>query len=226
MRAFKDRQEAGRLLGQQLIALGYGGRADVWVFGLPRGGVAVADPVARALHAPLDVWVVGKLGTPGQEELAMGAVASGGGKVLNPEIVQALDVSRETLERIEAQERRELERREKLYRGDQPFPTLAGKTVILVDDGLATGATMKAAVASVKPHRPARLVVAVPVAPPETVAEIEPLVDEVVCLQVPPTFRAVGLWYEDFPQTSDQEVCELLTDDPLGANKDVLSLAR
>ncbi|WP_027893414.1 phosphoribosyltransferase [Calidithermus chliarophilus] len=210
MRAFKDRQEAGRMLAGRLLGLGYGGRADVCVFGLPRGGVPVAYEVARALEAPLEAWVVRKLGTPGQEELAMGAIAAGGGRVLNAEVVAGAGVLPEDVERVEAEQRRELERRERLYRGDRPFPALTGKTVILVDDGLATGATMKAAVAAARAHRPARLVVAVPVAPPETLAEVRALVDDAVCLQTPPFFQAVGLWYEHFPQTSDQEVQDLL----------------
>lgn len=210
MKPFKDRNQAGALLAERLVALGYDRQPNLWVFGLPRGGVPVAFQVARRLGAPLDVWVARKLGTPGHEELAMGAIASGGGRVLNQEIVDSLQVSADTLAAVEQQQQAELQRREQLYRGNRPFPDLKGKTVLLVDDGLATGATMKAAIAAARQHHPARLVVAVPVAPPDTVAEIQALVDEVVCLETPAFFQAVGLWYEHFPQTSDEEVLALL----------------
>jgi putative phosphoribosyl transferase len=210
MKPFKDRNQAGALLAERLVALGYDRQPKLLVFGLPRGGVPVAFQVARRLGAPLDVWVVRKLGTPGHEELAMGAIASGGGRVLNQEIVDSLQVSADTLAAVEQQQQAELQRRERLYRGNRPFPDLKGKTVLLVDDGLATGATMKAAIAAARQHHPARLVVAVPVAPPDTVAQIQALVDEVVCLETPAFFQAVGLWYEHFPQTSDEEVLALL----------------
>jgi len=210
MKPFKDRNQAGALLAERLVALGYDRQPNLLVFGLPRGGVPVAFQVARRLGAPLDVWVVRKLGIPGHEELAMGAIASGGGRVLNQEIVDSLQVSADTLAAVEQQQRAELQRRERLYRGNRPFPDLKGKTVLLVDDGLATGATMKAAIAAARQHHPARLVVAVPVAPPDTVAEIQALVDEVVCLETPAFFQAVGLWYEHFPQISDEEVLALL----------------
>jgi putative phosphoribosyl transferase len=210
MKPFKDRNQAGALLAERLVALGYGRQPKLLVFGLPRGGVPVAFQVARRLGAPLDVWVARKLGTPGHEELAMGAIASGGGRVLNQEIVDSLQVSADTLAAVEQQQWAELQRRERLYRGNRPFPDLKGKTVLLVDDGLATGATMKAAIAAARQHHPARLVVAVPVAPPDTVAEIQALVDEVVCLETPAFFQAVGLWYEHFPQISDEEVLALL----------------
>lgn len=210
MKPFKDRNQAGALLAERLVALGYDRQPKLLVFGLPRGGVPVAFQVARRLGAPLDVWVARKLGTPGHEELAMGAIASGGGRVLNQEIVDSLQVSADTLAAVEQQQQTELQRRERLYRGNRPFPDLKGKTVLLVDDGLATGATMKAAIAAARQHHPARLVVAVPVAPPDTVAEIQALVDEVVCLETPAFFQAVGLWYEYFPQTSDEEVLALL----------------
>lgn len=205
MKPFKDRKQAGELLAERLVSLGYDRQPNLLVFGLPRGGVPVAFQVARRLKAPLDVWVVRKLGTPGHEELAMGAIASGGGRVLNPGVME-----HDTLAAVEAQQLAELQRRERLYRGNQPFPDLKGKTVLLVDDGLATGATMKAAIAAARQKQPARLVVAVPVAPPDTLAEIQALVDEVVCLETPAFFQAVGLWYEDFPQTSDEEVLALL----------------
>ncbi|WP_337868986.1 phosphoribosyltransferase [Meiothermus sp.] len=210
MKPFKDRNQAGALLAERLVALGYDRQPNLLVFGLPRGGVPVAFQVARRLGAPLEVWVVRKLGTPGHEELAMGAIASGGGRVLNQEIVDSLQVSADTLAAVEQQQRAELQRRERLYRGNRPFPDLKGRTVLLVDDGLATGATMKAAIAAARQHNPARLVVAVPVAPPDTVAELQALVDEVVCLETPAFFQAVGLWYEHFPQTSDEEVLALL----------------
>jgi putative phosphoribosyl transferase len=210
MRPFKDRNQAGALLAERLVALGYDRQPNLLVFGLPRGGVPVAFQVARRLRAPLEVWVVRKLGTPGHEELALGAIASGGGRVLNQEIVDSLQISAQTIATVEQQQQAELERRERLYRGSRPFPELKGKTVLLVDDGLATGATMKAAIAAARQKKPARLVVAVPVAPPDTVAEIQALVDEVVCLETPVFFQAVGLWYEHFPQTSDEEVLALL----------------
>lgn len=211
MRPFKDRNQAGQLLAQKLLELGYGRQPNLWVFGLPRGGVPVAYQVAHQLQAPLDVWIVRKLGTPGHEELAMGAIASGGGRVLNQEIVDSLQISPALIAQIESREREELQRRERLYRGERLFPNLEGKTVLLIDDGLATGATMKAAIAAAQAQRPGRLVVAVPVAPPDTMAEIQALVDEVVCLETPTFFQAVGLWYEHFPQTSDEEVLELLS---------------
>ncbi|GIW25531.1 phosphoribosyltransferase [Meiothermus sp.] len=210
MKPFKDRNQAGELLAERLVELGYDQEPHLLVFGLPRGGVPVAFQVARRLRAPLDVWVVRKLGTPGHEELALGAIASGGGRVLNQEIVDSLQISADTIRAVEQQQQAELRRREQLYRGNRPFPDLAGKTVLLVDDGLATGATMKAAIAAARQKNPRRLVVAVPVAPPDTVAEIQTLVDEVVCLETPPFFQAVGLWYEHFPQTSDEEVLALL----------------
>lgn len=210
MRPFKDRSQAGELLAERLVELGYDQQPNLLVFGLPRGGVPVAFQVARRLGAPLEVWVVRKLGTPGHEELAMGAIASGGGRVLNQEIVDSLQISAQTIAAVEQQQLAELQRRERLYRGHRPFPDLSGKTVLLVDDGLATGATMKAAIAAARQKKPARLVVAVPVAPPDTVAEIQALVDEVVCLETPAFFQAVGLWYEHFPQTSDEEVLALL----------------
>ena len=210
MRPFKDRNQAGALLAERLVALGYDRQPNLLVFGLPRGGVPVAFQVARRLGAPLEVWVVRKLGTPGHEELALGAIASGGGRVLNQEIVDSLQISAQTIATVEQQQQAELERRERLYRGSRPFPELKGKTVLLVDDGLATGATMKAAIAAARPKQPARLVVAVPVAPPDALAEIQALVDEVVCLETPAFFQAVGLWYEHFPQTSDEEVLALL----------------
>jgi predicted phosphoribosyltransferase len=180
------------------------------VLALPRGGVPVAYEVARALHAPLDVFLVRKLGLPGHEELAMGAVASGGVRVLNRDVVERLQIPDELIDAVTRRELQELERRERAYRGDRPFPDVHGKTVILVDDGLATGSTMRAAAEALRQQRPARLVVAVPAGSPETCDEFRAEVDEVVCAITPQPFYAVGLWYDDFSQTTDDEVRELL----------------
>jgi putative phosphoribosyl transferase len=204
---YRDRREAGRVLGERLAALA--GQPDVVVLGLPRGGVPVAWEVARRLGAPLDVFVVRKLGFPGHEELAMGAIASGGVRVLNPEVV-AYGVSRNDIERVTAAEKIELERRERLFRGGRPPIPVAGRTVILVDDGLATGSTMRAAVRALRQQDARRIVVAVPVAAQSTCAEMEEEADQVVCAATPESFRAVGLWYDDFTQTTDDEVRELL----------------
>jgi predicted phosphoribosyltransferase len=184
----------------------------VLVLGLPRGGVPVAFEVARRLGAPLDVFVVRKLGVPGHEELAMGAIASGGILVLNDDVVRRSGVSRAQIEHVAARERQELERRERSYRGDASHPDVAGRTVILVDDGLATGSTMRAAVAAVRQEHPRRVVVAVPTAAPEVCDAFREDADDVVCAATPEPFYAVGLWYEDFAQTSDEEVHELLED--------------
>ncbi len=205
---FRDRREAGRLLAAPLTA--YAHRPDVLVLALPRGGVPVAYEVARALGAPLDVFLVRKLGVPGHEELAMGAIASGGVRVLNQEIVRALRIPDEVIEAVAAQEQQELARRERLYRGDRPPPDVRERTVILVDDGLATGATMHAAVQALRQQQPARIVVAVPIAAPETCAELSGEVDDIVCAATPQPFHAVGLWYADFSQTTDDEVRDLL----------------
>jgi putative phosphoribosyl transferase len=180
------------------------------VLALPRGGVPVAYEVARALGAPLDVFLVRKLGVPGHEELAIGAIASGGVRVLNQELARALRIPDQMIEAIAAKEQQELERRERLYRGDRPPPDVRGRTVILVDDGLATGATMYAAVEALRQQQQARIIVAVPIAAPETCAELSEEVDEVICAVTPQPFHAVGLWYEDFSQTSDDEVRDLL----------------
>jgi putative phosphoribosyl transferase len=188
----------------------YAGRPDVIVLALPRGGVPVAFEVAQALGAPLDVFLVRKLGMPGHEEFAIGAIASGGVTVLNEETLRDYGVSRSQVEDVVEAEQRELERRERSYRGDRAFPDLSGRTVILIDDGLATGSTMRAGVAALRQERPARVIVAVPTAPPETCDELRVIVDEMVCLMTPEPFYAVGLWYEDFSQTTDEEVRELL----------------
>ena len=208
-RRFRDRPEAGRQLAGALQD--YAGRDDVVVLGLPRGGVPVAFEVARALGAPLDVFLVRKLGVPGHEELAMGAVASGGVRVLNEELVRRLGLSSQELDEVVAREEAELERREAAYRGGRPRPDLRGKVAILVDDGLATGATMRAALEALRHERPAKLVVAVPTGAEESCEDLRPLVDELVCLTTPQPFYAVGLWYDDFTPTTDDEVRELLT---------------
>jgi predicted phosphoribosyltransferase len=207
-RRLRDRAEAGRLLAERLRS--YAGRDDVVVLGLPRGGVPVAFEIARALGAPLDVFVVRKLGVPGHEELAMGAIATGGTRVLNKSVVESLGLPTEWIEAIDSRERRELDRRDRAYRGDRPAPDLRGRTVILVDDGLATGSTMWAAVHAVRMDDPARVVVAVPVSDPDVCEELRSEADEVVCLMTPRPLQAVGVWYDDFSQTSDEEVRELL----------------
>ncbi|MGZ6662384.1 MAG: erythromycin esterase family protein [Solirubrobacteraceae bacterium] len=207
-RRFRDRSEAGRLLAERLRE--YAGRDDVVVLGLPRGGVPVAAEIARAIDAPLDVFVVRKLGVPGHEELAFGAIATGGMRVLNQPVLEQLALPADWIEAIDAKERRELERRERAFRGERPPPDLAGRTVILVDDGLATGATMLAAVRAVKLDDPARVVVAVPVADPEVCRALGAEVDDIVCLQTPNRLGAVGAWYDDFSQTADEDVRDLL----------------
>jgi predicted phosphoribosyltransferase len=188
----------------------YAGRSDVVVLALPRGGVPVAYEVAQALGAPLDVFLVRKLGMPGHEEFAIGALASGGVLLLNETTLAEYDVTRQQVDAVVEAEARELERRERRYRGDRPFPQLTGRTVILIDDGLATGSTMRAAIAAVRQEGPARVVVAVPTAPAETRDELTELVDDVVVVITPEPFYAVGLWYENFTQTSDEEVHDLL----------------
>jgi len=188
----------------------YAGRSDVLVLALPRGGVPVAFEVARALRAPLDVFLVRKLGVPGQEELAMGAIASGGVRVVNEAVVRHLDIAPEVLDAVAAREQEELERRERAYRDERPAPDVRGRTVILVDDGLATGSTMRAAALALRQKGPARVVVAVPVASREACEEFRGEVDDVVCAATPEPFMGVGRWYEDFSQTTDEEVRSLL----------------
>ncbi|MGL4622479.1 phosphoribosyltransferase [Chroococcidiopsis sp.] len=205
---FQNRTTAGQALADRLLA--YANRSDVLVLGLPRGGVPVAFEVAQALHAPLDVFLVRKLGVPGQEELAMGAIASGGVRVLNYDIIEALHLSEAEIERVTARQQQELERRERLYRQNRPFPQLRDRTIILVDDGLATGATMRAAVKALQLQQPAAIVIAVPVASPETQQELATQVDEIVCVETPAPFFSVGSWYAEFPQTTDTQVRELL----------------
>jgi predicted phosphoribosyltransferase len=206
---FKDRRHAGQVLAEQLSR--FAGRDDVVVLALPRGGVPVGFEVARALNAPLDVFVVRKLGVPGQEELAFGAIASGGVRVLNEGIIHTLRLTDAMIERISERERQELLRREHLYRGDRPPPDLTGQTVIVVDDGLATGATMRAAVDAIKLLRAGQIVVAVPVGSRDTCSAMRRISDVLcVCAEMPEPFYGVGLWYEDFSQTTDEEVTELL----------------
>lgn len=207
---FYDRTEAGQVLASELQH--YSDWPEVVVLALPRGGVSVAVEVAKALHAPLDVFLVRKLGVPGQEELAMGAIASGGVTVLNQGVVGSLQIPEGTVQEVASREQRELERREKYYRDGRHCFELSGRIVLLVDDGLATGATMKAAIAAVRKEQPARLVVAVPVAASETCAELDEQVDELVCSRTPEPFMAVGLWYRHFPQLTDEEVRQLLQD--------------
>ncbi len=208
---FQDRNEAGRQLATALS--GYAKQPGLLVLALPRGGVPLAFEIASALPAPLDVFLVRKLGAPGNEELAMGAIATGGVKVMNDDVVNFLGVAGEEIDKVVAREQRELERRERAYRGDRPAlgaSEVRGRTVILVDDGMATGATMQTAVAALRQHQPEKIVVAVPVAAPSSCEAFEHLVDEIVCLSRPERFFAVGLWYADFRQTTDEETRELL----------------
>lgn len=205
---FRDRRHAGRVLAQALAQHAH--RSDVTVLALPRGGVPVAYEVAHALRAPLDVFIVRKLGVPGQQELAMGALAMGGVRVLNDDVIRSLGIGEATVEAVTRSEQLELERRVREYRGDRPLPELHGRTALLVDDGLATGATMLAAVKALRLQQPSRIVVAVPTAAAETCAQMRSEADEVVCATTPRPFRGVGQWYLDFSQTSDNEVRELL----------------
>jgi putative phosphoribosyl transferase len=205
---YQDRTEAGRLLAERLAK--YKNRPDVVILALPRGGVPVGFEVAQALNAPLDVFVVRKLGVPGQEELAMGAIASGGVRVLNEDIVQMLRIPDEMIEATVAKETEELERRERLYRGDRPGLDARGRVAILIDDGLATGSTMRAAAMALRRHLPSRIVVAAPVAAGSTCDELSNEVDEVICAETPEPFYAISLWYRDFTQTTDDQVRELL----------------
>ena len=207
-RPFPDRHAAGRELAERLRK--YAGRDDVLVLALPRGGVPVAYEVAEALGAPLDLFLVRKLGTPGHRELAMGAIASGGVRVLNEEVVRWYGITPRDIEFVAEEEQRELERREAAYREGRPPVPVKGKVVILIDDGLATGSTMKAAVQAVKALGPTRVVVAVPVGARDTCAEISSIASEVVCARMPEPFSAVGQWYLDFDQTTDEEVKDLL----------------
>ena len=206
---FSNRTEAGRLLAKSLAR--YAKRNDVVVLGIPRGGVPVAREVAECLQAPLDIFVLRKLGVPGHEELAFGAIASGGVRFLDAEIIEGLGISDAAIELITERERKELERREAAYRGTRPPLRLEGRTVIVVDDGIATGSSMKAGIKALRELKPARLVIAVPVAPASTCERLRPEVDELVCIAMPKFFYAVGQYYQDFSQISDEDVTELLT---------------
>ena len=206
---YHDRAQAGRVLASMLTP--YANRRDVLVLALPRGGVPVAYEVAKALHVPLDVFLVRKLGVPGHEELAMGAIATGGVRVINEDVVRTLYMPPQVLDAVAFREERELERRERLYRDNRPLPVVRDQTVILIDDGLATGATMRAAVQALRVQAPAKIVVAVPVAAYWTYHQLSTEVDEIICPQTPEVFYGVGWWYEDFSQTSDQQVRELLS---------------
>lgn len=211
-RTFRDRTEAGQELSRQLTPYVY--RPDVLVLGLPRGGIPVAAVVARELHVPLDTLLVRKLGVPGREELALGAIASGGSGVLNDEVVEELGIPERAIEEITTRAQRELSRRERLYRAHRPGYAIRGRTVILIDDGLATGATMRAAIAALRQQQPARIVVAVPVAPPEVYQALQTVADQVVCLLIPDPFLGVGRWYDDFSPITDEEVRGLLERSP------------
>jgi len=212
MTRFEDRFEAGRFVAEQLKH--HAGDPNLLVLALPRGGVPVAYEVAKELKAPLDIFLVRKLGVPGYEELAMGAIASGGVRVINEDVVRQLNIPDEVIDAVAANEQRELERRERAYRGNRPPPNVKGLVAILIDDGLATGSTMRAAAAALRKQGPERIVVAVPVSSPETCDEFRSEVDEIVCAATPEPFRGVGLWYEDFSQTTDEEVRELLEQEP------------
>lgn len=205
---YRDRADAGRRLAALLSA--YAGRHDTLVLGLPRGGVPVACEVARALTADLDVFLVRKLGVPGREELALGAIATGGVRVLNEGIVRALHIAPEAIDAVTAAQERVLRQRERLYRDDAPLPQIRNQTVMLVDDGMATGATMLAAVAALRQQAPAHLIAAVPVAAESTCREVAAEVDEMICAATPDPFYAVGLWYDDFGETTDDEIRRLL----------------
>jgi putative phosphoribosyl transferase len=219
MNRFTNRAEAGRQLATLLHP--YGNRKDVVVLALPRGGVPVAFEVARALHAPLDVFVVRKLGMPAHPEFAIGAIASGGVRVLNHDLIDGLDISAATVDALAEREQLELDRQERLFRGDRPLADVRDKTVLLIDDGLATGSTMKAAVQALRAEGPKSIVVAVPVGAPDSCAEMETIADAVVCARTPDEFSAVGKWYVDFTQTSDAEVRGLLqgVDDHAGRRR-------
>lgn len=208
MALFRDRRDAGKKLAQKLIT--FARHSDAIVLALPRGGVPVAYEVASALHAPLDIFIVRKLGLPGREELAIGAIASGGAKVLNQDIIRYLGISEALIDAIAQQELQELERRERAYRGDRPPLDVKSRRIILIDDGLATGASMRAAVAGLRAYHPAQIIVAVPTAAFETCEALKPEVDQMICATTPEPFYGVSRWYKDFSQTTDEEVRTLL----------------
>lgn len=209
MQRFRDRVHAGQQLVDKLQA--YADRPDAIVLALPRGGLPVAFEVSQALHLPLDAFLVRKLGVPGQEELAMGAIAMGGMRVLNKDIIVSLGLSKETIESVAAVQEQELQRRNDLYRQGKAAPEVKDRAVILVDDGIATGATIRSAIAAITKMKPSRLIVAVPVSALDTFYVVKKEVDEIICLETPEPFYSVGSWYEDFPQTSDEEVQDFLS---------------
>lgn len=208
MKEYEDRYEAGKILARELQ--GYANQSDTLVLALPRGGVPVAYEVALALSLPLDVFMVRKLGVPGHEELAMGAISTGGYKVFNQDIIESLGISESMIEAAIAEQQQELQRRERVYRGSHPDPEIKGKTIILVDDGIATGATIRVALKALRHQNPTKLIVAVPVASPTTCDELAEMTDEVICPLQPEDLRAVGVWYRDFSQTTDKVVIDLL----------------
>jgi putative phosphoribosyl transferase len=210
MDRFTNRREAGKTLARLLRA--YANDSDTLVLGLPRGGVPVAYEIARDLDVPLDIFIVRKLGVPRYEELAMGAIASGGARVLNEDVVDRLGISEQEIDAVAAREQLELERREREYRGENPPLDVSGKTVILVDDGLATGSTMRAAIEALRQKNAGQIVVAVPVGAPDSCERIARDADQLICPIQPEDFQAVGAWYDDFSQTTDAEVCELLSE--------------
>jgi putative phosphoribosyl transferase len=220
---FHDRTDAGQQLAAKLFP--HANRADVIAVALPRGGVPVAAEVAKTLNIPLDVCLVRKLGTPGHKELAMGAIASGGVRVLNYEILSELNISGDTVDEVAAHELRELQRRDHVYRGDRPPLDISDRVILLIDDGIATGSTMRAAIAILKAQHPARIVVAIPVAPLETCQALLKEVDEVVCLFQPDPLYSIGLWYDNFAQVTDAEVCDLLTSSEVGSSSAIVNSA-
>jgi putative phosphoribosyl transferase len=207
---FLNRTAAGQQLADSLLF--YADRPDVLVLGLPRGGLPVAYEVARVLHAPLDICLVRKLGVPGQPEVAMGAIAFGGVRVLNDDVITRLKISQQDIEKVAVRELKELQRRDRVYRRDRPPPDIANRTVILVDDGIATGSSVRSAIATLKPQHPAALIVAIPVAAQQACNKLKTEVEEVVCLMTPKPFNSLSLWYKDFPQTTDKEVRKLLAE--------------
>ncbi|NEP01526.1 MAG: phosphoribosyltransferase [Symploca sp. SIO2E9] len=213
-RRFKNRTQAGQLLAKRLIA--YANRSEVVVLALPRGGVPVAFEVAKVLNAPLNICLVRKLGVPGHKELAMGAIAMGGVMVINEEVVKGLGISTETINQVALKEQKELERRARAYRGNRQALKIEGRKLILIDDGIATGSTLRAALATLRQQQPAGIIVAVPVAPPSICNQLKREIEKVVCLRTPHPLYAIGNWYEDFWQTTDQEVRKLLAQAPRG----------
>lgn len=219
MLIFQDRREAGKLLAEKLIH--YVNKPDVLILALPRGGVPVAFEVAKKLNAPLDIFIVRKLGVPGHEELAMGAIATGGIRVMNEEILNKINISQYAIEQVTHQELLEIRRREEQYRGKRPEPIIAGKAIIIIDDGLATGSTMKAAIKALKRQGPSVIIVGVPVADRDVCSQFRQIADDVVCAITPDYLGAVGRWYEDFSQTTDEEVIELLNQAKLFAPQEI-----